>query len=71
MVSVSTTAPSEAIQRMGGRWRWVLRRPDGTPLAESPAVYRDPAACVHALAEVRDAARELVPLAGTKTNGGD
>jgi uncharacterized protein YegP (UPF0339 family) len=69
-VSRLASAPSEAIQWVAGRWRWVLGRPDGTPLAESPAVYRDALACGHALAEVREAARELVPLAGTKSRGG-
>jgi uncharacterized protein YegP (UPF0339 family) len=64
-------APSKAIQRVGGRWRWVLRRPDGTAVAQSPAVYRDPTACGHALAEVREATREMVPLAATKTTAAD
>ncbi len=60
-----------ALHLRGGGWRWVVRGPDGAPLAESPAVYRDAATCAHALAEVREAARELIPFAGTRLSGGN
>ena len=37
------------IQQPDGHWRWLVNGPDGEPLAESPAVYRDAAACGRAL----------------------
>jgi hypothetical protein len=50
------------VQQPDGHWRWVVNGPDGTPLAESPSVFRDAAACGHALADLR---REvaLLPVA--------
>jgi hypothetical protein len=44
------------VQEADGHWRWVVVGPDGEPLAESPAVLRNAAACERALAELR---REL------------
>jgi hypothetical protein len=45
------------VQQPDGHWRWVVRDPDGQPLAESPAVFRDATSCGHALAETcREAA---------------
>ena len=45
-----------SVQEADGHWRSVVVGPDGEPLAESPAVLRDAAACGRALAELR---REL------------
>ena len=41
------------VQQPDGHWRWLVYGPDGTPLAESPAVFRDAAACGRALADLR------------------
>jgi hypothetical protein len=41
------------VQAPDGHWRWQVCGPDGTPLAESPSVYRDAASCGRALHELR------------------
>ena len=41
------------VQGSDGHWRWQVTGPDGAPLAESPAVFRDAASCGRALAELR------------------
>jgi hypothetical protein len=51
------------VQQPDGHWRWVVNGPDGGPLAESPAVFRDAAACGQALADVRRELAASVPAA--------
>jgi uncharacterized protein YegP (UPF0339 family) len=43
-----------------GHWQWILPAADGTVAAESPAIYRDRAACQEAYADARRAARVIV-----------
>jgi len=42
-----------------GHWWWMLTAADGTPVAQSPAVFRDPGSCrdkfVECVAEIRRA----------------
>ncbi len=47
------------VQQPNGQWRWVVAAPDGYPLAESPAMFRDAAECNRALADLR---REIASL---------
>ena len=61
-VGLLAGAPGGAMlvtQQPDGHWRWVVHGPDGVPLAESPAVYRDAATCGRALADLR---REVAAL---------
>jgi hypothetical protein len=51
------------VQQRDGHWRWIAHGADGVPLAESPATYRDAAACGRALAVVRREVATL-PVAG-------
>ncbi|HKT01946.1 MAG TPA: hypothetical protein VJT31_20665 [Rugosimonospora sp.] len=54
-VDILARASGEAmlvVQRSDGFWGWQVTGPDGQPLAESPAVFRDAAACGRALREV-------------------
>jgi hypothetical protein len=46
-----------------GHFQWILAGPDGTPIAESPAVYRDALACREGFATAQRAARAA--LGGT------
>jgi hypothetical protein len=58
--------PTRTVQQPDGHWQWVVAGPDGEPFAESPAVFRDAAACVRALADLRreiDASHVAGPLA--------
>jgi hypothetical protein len=55
-VSLLADASAETmlvVQRPDGHWGWQAYDPDGEPLAESPAVFRDACACGRALAELR------------------
>jgi hypothetical protein len=59
-IGLLADAPGEAmlvIQQPDGHWRWLVNGPDGEPLAESPAVYRDAAACGRALSTALAAVR--------------
>jgi hypothetical protein len=64
------TAWQQAVQRLrdgdgnlsvvrteDGHYKWVLAGQSGTPIAESPAVYRDAGVCRRAFAEAQRAAR--------------
>jgi len=48
-----------AVQQPDGHWRWVVMGPDGRPLAESPAVFRDAATCGRALGTLQAELRTL------------
>ncbi len=64
-VAMLAEVPGDAalvVQQPNGHWRWRVAGPDGGPLAESPAVYRDAARCGRALAEVRRAVAGLPVL---------
>jgi hypothetical protein len=61
-IGLLADAPGEAIlvvQQPDGPWRWLVNGPDGEPLADSPAVYRDAAACGRALATALAAVRRV------------
>jgi hypothetical protein len=45
------------VRMADGHYKWILVGPCGTPIAESPPVYRDPGACRHAFADAQRAAR--------------
>ncbi len=47
------------VQQPDGHWCWRVTGPDGEPLAESPAVFADAAACGRALS---DLCREVAAL---------
>jgi|SRR4051812_9654826 hypothetical protein len=51
---------TDIVRQPDGHCRWVVCRPDGAPLAESPGPFRDGAACAQALAELRRHAQLLV-----------
>jgi uncharacterized protein YegP (UPF0339 family) len=55
LAAVATAGADAAlvIEQPDGQWRWIVTSADGEPLAESPAMFRDPAACSGALAELR------------------
>jgi hypothetical protein len=44
------------VRQPDGHFQWRLSGPDGTPIAESPAVYRDAATCRRGFANARRAA---------------
>lgn len=47
------------VQQPDGHWRWLVSGPDGEPLAESPAVFRDAAACGRSLSTALAAVRRV------------
>jgi hypothetical protein len=61
-VALLADAAGEAmlvLQQSDGHWKWLVNDPDGRPLVESPAVFRDAATCGQALNEIRRETRML------------
>jgi uncharacterized protein YegP (UPF0339 family) len=51
------------VRQPDGHFQWRLSTPDGRLIAESPAVYRDAAACRRGFSDARRAAAKALDLA--------